>query len=352
MSPWARSDDFSRSSNVCRISTDWSFRGLRAIVLENHLVKVTILPDLGGKIHEFVYKPSDRDFLYHNPRCPPRTPVYGANVDNWWSGGIDEAIPTGHVCVYNGEEYPYLGEVWSQPWSWGIVADDPGRVEVQLTCHTIIAPLRVERWHYLLPDKPILYTRHRVTNIGIHPCEFLWGIHPAFAITPDCRIDLPAGKMWVAESTPDWHLGERGTTYAWPYAHERDGTPVDMRWVPPMDVGWQEFHHAIELREGWVALTDTVAREGVAMTFPLQVFNTAWLWLVYGGWRDLYSAALEAWTGYPARLSDAVAQGRYARLQSGKVSEAETRLIAFQGPKGVQTVLPDGEVVGIIEQGD
>jgi galactose mutarotase-like enzyme len=336
-----------KQAGGCRLSADWSFRGLQAIVLENRLLRTTVLPDHGAKVHEFVYKPSDRDFLYHNPRNPPRTPVYGVNVDNWWSGGIDEAIPTGHVCVHNGEEYPYLGEVWSQPWGWEVVCNTPERVEVHLWCDTVIAPLRVERWHYLLPDEPILHSRHRVTNTGIHPFDFLWGIHPAFAVTPASRIDLPAGKMWVAESTPDWHLGQRGTTYTWPEAHEQDGRVVDMRFVPPPEVGWQEFHHAIELHEGWAALTDTEACEGVALTFPLEVLNTVWLWLVYGGWRDLYSAALEAWTGYPAKLSDALSEGRCARLAPGQTLDAETRLIAYQGVSGVKTVQPDGTVIGI-----
>ena len=334
----------------CRLSTDWSLRGLRALVLENNLARVTILPDHGGKIHEFVYKPSDRDFLYHNPRCLPRVPVYGVNVDNWWSGGVDEAIPTGHPCSYKGEDYPYLGEVWSQPWSWEVVADNPQQVEIHLTCHTIIAPLRVERWHSLSKDEAILRTRHKVTNVGLHPCEFLWGIHPAFAITPECRIDLPVNRVWVAESTPDWHLGERGTTYTWPYARQRDGTTVDMRRVQPVEAGWHELHHAIELREGWVALTDTATREGVAMTFSPQVFNTIWLWLIYGGWRDLYAAALEAWTGYPAQLSEAVAQGRFARLLPDETVETESQLIAFRGVTGVSTILPNGDVVGISEQ--
>jgi len=330
----------------CRISGDWSFRGFRALVLENSLLRATVLPDLGGKIHEFVHKPCDRDFLYHNPRCLPRPPVYGANVDNWWSGGVDEAIPTGHPCSYNGEEYPYLGEVWSQPWAWNVTVDTPQTVEVHLRCNTIIAPLRVERWHRLVGDRPILYTRHKVTNIGLHPCEFLWGIHPAFAITPECRIDVPASTVRVAESAPDWHLGQSGTTYTWPYARDRDGSRVDMRRVQPFESGWHELHHATELSEGWVALTDVTAREGVAMTFSRQVFDTVWLWLVYGGWRDLYAVALEAWTGYPAQLSEAVASGRTARLGPGETLEAETSLIAFQGLTGVQSVSSSGEVVG------
>jgi len=153
--------------------------------------------------------------------------------------------------------------------------------------------------------------------------------------------------VWVAESSPDWHLGNRGSTYKWPYVQAKDGTVVDMRQVQPPEAGWHELHHAIELKEGWLSLTDAARREGVAFAFAPEVFDTVWLWLVYGGWRDLYAVGLEAWTGYPARLSEAVEMGRFACLAPGAALEAESKLIAFQGLSGVQTVRPDGEVVGL-----
>jgi galactose mutarotase-like enzyme len=328
----------------CQIITDQKVHGLRALTLENDQLRATLLPDFGAKLHEFQSRRSGRDYLYHNPRVQPRTPVYGANIDNWWSGGLDEGIPTGHVCTYKGEELPYLGEVWSQGWDCEVTCNELDRVEVHAVCHTVIAPLRVERWHSLRAGESMLRTRHRVTNVGYQPTDYLWGVHPAFAVQPGYRIDIPAGAVWVAESNPDFHLGERGTVYQWPFAHAKDGTTVDMRQVPPPEIGWHEFHHAIELHAGWLAVTDPTAREGVALSFSTDVFNTIWLWLVYGGWRDLYSAAVEAWNGYPAKLTDALSMGRCSRLAPGESIETETRLVAFSGLDAVNSVTPDGVV--------
>ena len=33
-----------------RVSSEWSYRGLQALVLENERVRVVVLPELGGKI--------------------------------------------------------------------------------------------------------------------------------------------------------------------------------------------------------------------------------------------------------------------------------------------------------------
>jgi galactose mutarotase-like enzyme len=328
----------------CRIIQGEKIRSLGSLTLENDRVRATLLPEFGAKLHEFTHQGSGRDFLYHNPRLQPRAPVYGANIDNWWSGGVDEAIPTGHPCVYRGEELPYLGEVWSQAWDCEVTCNTPERVEVHASCSTIIAPLFVERWHSLTAGESVLRTRHRVTNVGYQPVDFLWGIHPAFTIQPGYRIDLPARTVWVAESNPDFHLGRRGSTYQWPYARQADGTIVDMRQVPPPQIGWHELHHAIELDEGWLALTDPDARLGVALSFSTEVFNTVWLWLVYGGWRDLYAAALEAWNGYPAKLTDALSMGRCTRLIPGEYIETTTGLIAYCGLESVKSVSLEGIV--------
>jgi hypothetical protein len=72
------------------ISFDWSYRGFQACTLENEILRVTVLPQVGAKIHQMIFKPADRDLLYHHPRVEVRQPVFGGNVDNWWTGGIDE----------------------------------------------------------------------------------------------------------------------------------------------------------------------------------------------------------------------------------------------------------------------
>lgn len=64
-----------------RISTDWTYKGMRALVLENDDLRATVLVDYGAKVLEFRLKSMNRDLLYHNPRVEIRTPVYGVNMD-------------------------------------------------------------------------------------------------------------------------------------------------------------------------------------------------------------------------------------------------------------------------------
>jgi galactose mutarotase-like enzyme len=319
---------------------------MRTLILENEYLRISILIDFGAKIFEFIHKSTDRDFMYHNPRVECRMPVYDVNADNWWTGGIDEAIPTGHKSVYKGEEYPYLGEVWSLPWNYEIVSREEDEVKVHLWRTTIIAPLKVEKWITLRRRERIVRFHHKITNLGHSRFEFIWGIHPGFSVNPNFTIDIPAEDVFIEESLPNNRLGKRGTIYKWPYAIDKYGNKVDMRKVQPEKAQTSDFHYAIKLTDGWFALTDTFAKEGFGFVFPKDIFKVIWLWLVYGGWRGLYCIAIEPWTGYPAKLDMAVREGIYSTLESGESLECDTFALIYKDISKVERITPTGEIIG------
>lgn len=89
------------------------------IILENDYIRVTLLPEIGGKIHSAYDKTSDYDFIYHNKVIKPA--MVGL-AGPWVSGGIEFNWPQHHrpttfmpvdVSVgENGEEkFAYMGEV-------------------------------------------------------------------------------------------------------------------------------------------------------------------------------------------------------------------------------------------------
>jgi hypothetical protein len=59
---------------------------LRAIILENEILKATFLPELGGRLVSLIHKSHNRELLYRNPVFQP------ANLairNAWFSGGIE-----------------------------------------------------------------------------------------------------------------------------------------------------------------------------------------------------------------------------------------------------------------------
>lgn len=326
------------------ISDSWSYRGFPAIVLENDRVRVTILPTNGAKVVELISKAADRDLLFHHPRFDVRPPVFGANVDDWWTGGIDEVAPTGHPAVVGGEQLPFLGEFWSQAWAARIVDDGPTTVAVELSCAGIITPLRIDRRMELRAGESFVRSTHRLTNVGYEPVPFMWGIHPGIAIRPGARIQVPGGIGTFHEGHPGLGV-EQGTRFGWPHLPAVGG-PIDLSVARPPDPPSWELVFVDELTAGWLAVTDPASRSGFAMSFDPMVFPVAWLWGVYGGWRGVYAVALEAWTAHPARLDDVIAAGHARTLEPGGSLVTEVRFIAFEGIASVAEVSPDGAVRG------
>lgn len=324
---------------------DW--RGLEALVLENAALRVTVVPAMGGHVAELVDRDADRDLLWHNPRAVPRPAPYGAYFDDWWSGGWDEIFPSGDRGTLHGEPLPYMGELWCVPWA-ATATRDGAVASIAAGAFGTVAAARFERTLSLRGDEPVLRARYRIENLDVRPLPFTWGIHPAFAVGAGHRIDHPGNDMLVGVSSGPG-LGLPGQRYRWPDLPDTTSPAGrrDVSLVRDRDAAVFGGHWATGLPDGWLALTDTTSRRGVAVVFDRSVFPDAWLWQVYGGWRGHHHVALEAWTSHPMDLDGALAAGRARTLGPGEVLETEVAFALHAGLDAVGGVDRVGESIVI-----
>ncbi len=302
------------------VDSRWLLLGHRALVLENRTLRVVVLPELGGRVWSIVYKPFDREVLWHNPRIPPRRVPFGACYDDVWCGGWEELFPNDVPATILGEKYPDHGEIWSIEWDWTAeVADDAATVS--LNCETPISAFRFERRLTLKGDEASLHTSHRLTNRGQDDFPFLWKMHPAFRVSPDCRIDFPA---MIVELEPAFTASLSGAPdrFPWPYADTPEGR-IDLRTVPSASSRRAEFFYGTGYQEGWCAITDSAARLTYGLTFPASTFPTCWVFASFGGWRNHNVVILEPSTTYPFEIEKAMEAGTARRLAAGASLEAE-----------------------------
>jgi hypothetical protein len=325
----------------CRFDPHWAHHGLECLRVENEHVALDVLPQLGGKIQRLVDKVRDADVLWHSPRVAPHIAPLHANFDDHWSGGWDEAFPTGAPSHNRfGDELPYLGELWTQTADWRLVEQSPRRIELATTVLTPITPARYERTIVVEEGSPTLRLRYRIENLDSRPFDFGWGLHPVQAVSPAHRLDVPARRGEVDEHGGGV-LGGKGDVYEWP----RLGT-LDLRRVQPRETHDFALHYLTELHDGWVACTDTSIRRGFGLVFDRSVFPVVWAWLVYGGWRGYYHAILEPWTGYPTALEEAAAAGRARTLHGGALLETDVTAVLYGGVDSVAKLTADGGVEG------
>jgi hypothetical protein len=324
-----------------RIDAEYTWRGFRAVVMENRHLRALFLPELGGKLWSLIDKRHDREVLWHNPRMQPRSAPYGATYDDWFSGGWDELFPNDAPTSYSGESYPDHGEWWSMPFEWH-VSRDATSCSLHLQRNGVVTNTSVMRTITLDADSCVLQIAYTLTNHSYKPLDYLWKLHPAMQISASSRIDMPATQVLLDAGFRE-RFGADVATAQWPFAHTPDGI-VDMRLVPDASVRSCDFYYGIDLSAGWCALTDTQHRYGAGLVFDPHIFRSVWVFGAYGGWRDLYVAILEPCTGYPYRLEEAVHAGTASRIAAGDTLQTAVHLVLYDDVSGIAHIGWDGQV--------
>jgi galactose mutarotase-like enzyme len=327
------------------VTTEWKYRDLQTVIMENERLKVVILPELGAKIWELHYKPRSKQLLWQHPRIRPRLLPYHSVYDDTFFGGWDELFPNDIPEAINGETEPDHGEIWLLPWEVRIEKDTPEEATVCLRTDTAVASSRVEKRITLRAGESKLRFRHKITNTGGADLPFLWKLHAAMNIDEHCRIDMPAGRVSVQDFGPT-RFGETGTEYDWPFYRDGSGEIYDMRTTLPSSAKVNEFQMAMEMKEGWCALTHTRERLGFGLAFDPAVLPSCWTFASYGGWRNLNTLILEPCTGYPLSVNEGAAAGTHQTLKAGASLETEIVAVVYEGLSEVASIDRDGRVTG------
>lgn len=315
-----------------RFSDAWNLHGLQALVLENARLRVTVLPELGGKIWSIVSKPHDREMLWHHPRMAPRRAHYGATYDNWFCGGWDEVFPNDFPVEIDGEPYPDHGEVWSLPARWDVVENTAEQVSVSLEHAGIALPTRFRKVITLRRDEPVLRLAYEIANDGPTPLDVHWKSHPALPVAPGARLHLPIRRV-----VDDGDFGEvfAEREFAWPIALRADGSTLDLRRLPDPDSGTSHFYYGVGLEAGYAAISYAAEGIGFGLTFDPALLSSVWVFGSFGGWRGLNTVILEPCTGYLANLEAAIANRSVLTLAPNSTVVTAMTATVLDGEAGI-----------------
>src|SRR5215510_9513131 len=99
-------------------------RTFRTYVLENRYLKVTLVPEFGGRILSLIYKPTGHEQLYRTEIGTP----YGMKAGNFYYdwlmvyGGIFPTFPDAEH-----------GKTWLKPWAFEVVKESADEVTVAMS---------------------------------------------------------------------------------------------------------------------------------------------------------------------------------------------------------------------------
>jgi hypothetical protein len=191
----------------------------QTLVIENTFLRLTFLPELGGRLYSVVLKATEQEVFYHNPVVKPSR--YGPLLpieDNWWLalGGMEWAFPV--------QEHGYA---WGVPWTYD-VSSDTQSVTVTLRDSSDAGRLRAEV-RVTLPDNSSTFSvQPRLINGTDHSLPVQFWLNAALApsspsLASNTQIILPVSQVVVhSRGETGWQLPGPRSPMPWPLAGGHD----------------------------------------------------------------------------------------------------------------------------------
>ncbi len=347
-----------------RISADTTYHDMRALVIENEQIRVTVLLDKGTDIVEYLHKPTDTDFMWKSPigwksnkNFLTTTQNNISNFMDFFGGGWQECFPSGGpITSYAGGEIGLHGEVCLVPWECVITKDTPEEVEAVCTVKTYRTPFQVKKTFRLKKGSAVLEIHEAITNLSEEDLPYMWGHHPAIGeaiIDEHCRVDVPVEDVFTQAVVQDPKMSQflPEVSGKWPMLENRDGKMIDNSIVPPKSAKTHDVVFMKGLKEGWFAVTNTERKLGFGMVWDVEQFPYIWFWQVYGGgagypwYGRTYNLALEPWSSYPnGGLDEAIKNGTAKTIRGNETIETTLRVVIYEDKEKVDRIAPDGTV--------
>jgi galactose mutarotase-like enzyme len=284
-------------------------------VLENALIRVEIVPALGGKIISLYSKRTSTEWLLP-PLRPHAEATTTGGFEDWDGGGFDECLPT----VAATDTAPDHGEVWRHAWH-----EETADGSVLLRTTALGGAVGFERRAHL--DGANLLLDYAVENRSQTPQSLIYCAHPLLRVEQgDCILPPAEVRDVVVEGSAGDRLGRRGDRIAWPEPRAGD----DLSVVGPPDGLRADKVFAGPVTDGWCALVRPSLDEGVELIFSSEVLPYLGLWICRAAWPDSgakkqYTVAFEP-TGSPHdSLADAERDGTAWLLAPGERREWRLR---------------------------
>jgi len=286
-----------------------------AIALENAHVRAVVMPTLGGRVWELEDRTRRHQWIWHRPDVSLAASAMGAVYDDVWAGGWEELFPNDAPGTFEGRSLPDHGEWWTMKWR---VSDcsSGASARVQLSAETTVIKASCTKEFELDADAMTLSVSYRIRSEEREPFNFLFKQHLPVQLAPGCRLLLPGGRVQSVD--PSFSTVATGAgPFDWPMAQSSSGQDIDLALVPPSTSRAKEFVYVHDLPDAWCGVEHPTGAS-IRMDFDRQTLPFVWLFLTYGGWRDLYTAVLEPCTNMPKDLGEATRLGQSARLARGQ----------------------------------
>lgn len=318
---------------------------MKGLVLENEKVRVVLMPEFGARILSIIYKPTETEFVWHNPRVPIMKPTYRPEFEDM--SGLFDCVPTCESCTFKRWKLPMYGEVASEPWRLVRTEKRSRSTTVKMQRKCEVYPLIFHKAITITKDEPALKLDYKLTNLSDERLEYHYSGHNTLRINPNYRIILPheVAKLKRGMAVTE-RLGILGEEIAWPVTTDRSGKTVDLSKVGQPCDGTGENLYTSKLTESWCAAFNESRKEAIGFSFQAKILPYLLVWINWGGYLGYYHMALEPSTGRPDNLQVAVNEWKnFAALEPRAEVSWTTKIFLSHNVKHVERVTQEEGII-------
>lgn len=300
------------------------FKNINSVVLENDLLKVIVIPGIGGKLASIYNKTSQFELLFQNKENEYKKPYLDSPFAEFDAAGFDDAFPTIDTSkvIYEGNEisYPDHGEIWSACFNYGIINE-----QVNLHYTSAILPYTYDKIITISDDNIII--KYDIKNTGKSPFPCIWAMHCLVNCTEDMEISFPKGTTEILNVHESTNLGKKNSIHKYPVTKTTDNKAYSLNRVGTPELKSTEKYYVNgAVNEGSCSIYYPVRNTLYTIDYDKNIMPYLGFWVTEGGFRGDYNCALEPTNGFYDDIETAEKNNKLFYLKPDEALNFEIRL--------------------------
>lgn len=298
-----------------------SFKGCKCLILEDELLKVVVLPEIGGKIASIYNKPKEFELLFQNKEETYKKAKIYDRFEKFDASGFDDAFPGIDEGLVNiggtPVRYPDHGEIWSMSFQHEITGE-----KLRLKGRSSILPYNYSK--ELSVKAGVLTVGYEIVNYGTADLPCLWAMHCLIRCEEDMRLVFPEGTTEVRNVFESKYLGPVDKIHPYPVTTAENGERFSLDRIFPEEASKCEKYYVNGRVSQGVAGVYYPGRDvSYKVYFDKEKLPYLGFWLTEGGFRGDYNCALEPANGFYDAIATAMREKALYILKAGEKLEFE-----------------------------
>ena len=273
-----------------------NFKGVEAVQLENELLRVIVLPKLGGKIASLYSKSKDFELVFQSGEDKYKEAKVYSDFAIFDASGFDDAFPSIYASTVKvgslDVEYPDHGEIWSSSFSYEIKDE-----KAILYFNSSILSYYYKKSISLKNDRVLV--EYEIINTGMSAFPCIWTAHYLVNCQEDMMLLLPENTCKVMNVSKSSFLGDINKIHSYPITINLIGEKYSLNRIYPSSAEKCEKYYVYgDLTKGECGIYYPHKDLTYKLYFDKIMFPYLGFWVTEGGFRGDYNCALEPSNGF------------------------------------------------------